>query len=63
MVLRDSGIDPRRFDLQWVSSAEAPRFARIVTEFTETIKALGPNRAIVKAETDHAKTESMAACS
>jgi len=43
MVLGDSGIDPERFDLQWVSSAEAPRFARIVTEFTEKIRALGPN--------------------
>jgi len=26
-----------------VSSAEAPRFAEVVTRFTETIRALGPN--------------------
>ncbi|GAB6095871.1 hypothetical protein JCM14469_21240 [Desulfatiferula olefinivorans] len=43
MVLEDSGIDPDRFDLQWVSSAEAPRFARLVTDFTKKIRALGPN--------------------
>jgi F420-non-reducing hydrogenase iron-sulfur subunit len=28
-----------------VSSAEAPRFAEVVTRFTERIRALGPNRA------------------
>lgn len=42
MVLEDSGIDPQRFAIEWVSSAEAPRFAEKVTGFTETIKALGP---------------------
>lgn len=41
-VLEDSGIDPRRFALEWVSSAEAPRFAELVTNFTESIRALGP---------------------
>lgn len=56
MVLKDSGIDPRRFDLQWVSSAEAPRFARIVTEFTEKIRALGPNEASVPVATEQRKT-------
>jgi F420-non-reducing hydrogenase iron-sulfur subunit len=43
MVLEDSGIDPARFDLKWVSSAEAPRFAEVVTRFTDKIRALGPN--------------------
>jgi len=55
-VLKDSGIDPRRFDLQWVSSAEAPRFALIVTEFTEKIRALGANRAAEKVEAEQRKT-------
>jgi F420-non-reducing hydrogenase iron-sulfur subunit len=41
-VLQDSGIDPERFAIEWVSSAEAPRFAEVVTRFTEKIKALGP---------------------
>ena len=40
-VLEDSGIDPRRFSLEWVSSAEAPRFAELVTNFTESIRDLG----------------------
>ena len=35
-------MDPRRFAIEWVSSAEAPRFAEVVTKFTETIRELGP---------------------
>ena len=41
----EQGIDPRRFALEWVSSAEAPRFADVVSRFTETIRSLGPNPA------------------
>jgi len=37
------GIEPERIALEWVSSAEAGRFAQIVTEFTERIKKLGPS--------------------
>lgn len=43
MILEDLAIDPRRFAIEWVSSAEAPRFAEVVTRFTETIRKLGPN--------------------
>jgi F420-non-reducing hydrogenase iron-sulfur subunit len=43
MILEDIAIDPRRFAIEWVSSAEAPRFAEVVTRFTETIRGLGPN--------------------
>jgi len=43
IVLEESGINPERFDIQWVSSAEAGRFAEVVTRFTEKIAALGPN--------------------
>lgn len=42
IVLADAGIDPERFAIEWVSSAEAPRFAEKVTGFTEQIKSLGP---------------------
>jgi F420-non-reducing hydrogenase iron-sulfur subunit len=43
LVLEDLGIDPRRFAIEWVSSAEAMRFSEVVTAFTNTIKELGPN--------------------
>ncbi len=35
------GIDRRRLELQWVSSAEGARFAEIVTAFTNSIINLG----------------------
>jgi F420-non-reducing hydrogenase iron-sulfur subunit len=36
------GIDPRRLRLEWVSAAEGMKFSNVVTEFTETLKELGP---------------------
>ncbi len=35
------GVDNRRLELQWVSSAEGARFAEIVTNFTNRVKELG----------------------
>jgi F420-non-reducing hydrogenase iron-sulfur subunit len=37
------GISNERLALEWVSSAEAARFAAIVTSFTQKIKNLGRN--------------------
>jgi coenzyme F420-reducing hydrogenase delta subunit len=36
------GIDPRRLRLDWVSSAEAPKFAQVTREFVEVVRELGP---------------------
>ena len=36
------GINPDRLRLDWVSSAEAPKFAKVTSEFVETIRNLGP---------------------
>jgi len=41
-VLNEIGIRPERFSLQWASAAEAPRFVRLITDFTQQIKELGP---------------------
>jgi len=43
LMLEDFGIEPERFRLEWVSAAEGPRFAQVVTEFTEEVRQLGPN--------------------
>jgi len=43
LMLEDFGIEPERFRLEWVSAAEGPRFAHVVSEFTEQVKMLGPN--------------------
>ncbi len=40
--LQQYGIDEKRFRLEWVSASEGDRFAAIVNEFTETVRALGP---------------------
>ena len=41
-LLGYTGINPDRLLLDWVSSAEAPKFARVTREFVETIRDLGP---------------------
>ena len=38
------GIDPGRFHTRWISGSEGPKFQEVVTEITEQIRALGPNR-------------------
>ncbi|HMF31095.1 MAG TPA: hydrogenase iron-sulfur subunit [Candidatus Lokiarchaeia archaeon] len=42
ILIKQLGIDERRVRLEWVSAAEGRRFADIITEFTNSIKALGP---------------------
>lgn len=36
------GIKPGRLRLEWVSSSEAQKFTQVVSEFTETVRQLGP---------------------
>jgi F420-non-reducing hydrogenase iron-sulfur subunit len=43
LMLEDFGLEPERFRLEWVSSSEAPKFAAVMTEMTETLRALGPS--------------------
>lgn len=42
-VLETIGIDPSRLRLEWVSASEANKFAKVVNDFVEEIKQLGPN--------------------
>ncbi len=41
-LLSYAGINPDRLRLAWVSSAEAPRYVEVTSEFIEKIRALGP---------------------
>lgn len=41
-MLAFAGLDQERLMLDWVSASEGERFAKIVTEFTNNIRALGP---------------------
>ena len=38
------GLEAERLRLEWISAAEGARFARLMTGFTEQIRALGPSR-------------------
>jgi len=43
-LLEFIGVEPKRFQMSWVSASEGPKWAQIVTQITEEIKALGPLR-------------------
>ncbi|MBU1915419.1 MAG: hydrogenase iron-sulfur subunit, partial [Candidatus Thermoplasmatota archaeon] len=40
-LLEKCGIEPERLRLEWVSASEGERFAKLMTEFTAQISALG----------------------
>ncbi|OEU46017.1 MAG: hypothetical protein BBJ60_04865 [Desulfobacterales bacterium S7086C20] len=40
--MKDLKVNSERLSLEWVSAAEAPRFVKLITEFTERIRKLGP---------------------
>ncbi len=43
-LLEFVGIDPRRFQVSWVSAAEDKKWAEVVSKVTEEVKAAGPNK-------------------
>ena len=43
LMLQDFGLEEGRFKLAWISASEGPQFAKLMTEFTEQIKRLGPS--------------------
>jgi F420-non-reducing hydrogenase iron-sulfur subunit len=48
-MLADSGIEPERFRLEWVSAAEGDRWAYVVNKITEDVRKLGPSKIKPKA--------------
>ena len=42
-MLKDLGIEPERLRLEWISAAEAEKFQRVITEFIDEIKKMGPS--------------------
>ncbi len=41
-LLEDAGVESQRMRLEWVSASEGEKFSKVVTEFTETVRKLGP---------------------
>jgi F420-non-reducing hydrogenase iron-sulfur subunit len=42
-LLDEMGIDPRRVRFEYISASEGEKFAKVVTEFVEEIRKIGPN--------------------
>lgn len=42
-MLSDLGLNDRRVRLEWISASEGEKFAAVVKEFVEELRALGPN--------------------
>ena len=43
LMLEDFGLEPERFRLEWVSASEGPKFAKVIREMTEAVRAVGPS--------------------
>ncbi|HUV51017.1 MAG TPA: hydrogenase iron-sulfur subunit [Anaerolineae bacterium] len=41
-IVEQFGFDPKRLRLRWIGASEGPEFQQNMTEFVESIKALGP---------------------
>ena len=44
VMLQDMGLEPERLKLEWVSAGEGEKFAKVVREFTDEVRKLGPNQ-------------------
>ncbi len=42
-ILESLGLEPERLLLAWISASEGKKFQRVVTEFTEKLKQMGPS--------------------
>lgn len=47
-LLENFGIDPERLRLEWISAAEGRKFAEVMDDFTEQLRARGPLSLAVK---------------
>ncbi len=41
-LLEELGIEKKRLRLEWISASEGEKFGKVVNEFTQTIRELGP---------------------
>lgn len=48
-LLQYAGIEPERVQFTWVSASEGGRFAAVIEKVVQEVRALGPNRKLVKA--------------
>lgn len=41
-MLEFIGLEPERFQMSWVSAAEGTKYTRVITDFVDVLKPLGP---------------------
>jgi coenzyme F420-reducing hydrogenase delta subunit len=51
-ILHYLGIEPERLRLEEVSGGEGPLFAKVVTEFVEALRTLGPSPLVINGVAD-----------
>ena len=51
-LLEHIGIDPKRFQIKWISASEGGRFADVVKKMTKDIKSLGQQKALVRVDSN-----------
>ena len=49
-IIEGLGIEPERLRLEWISASEGKRYVKLIDEFIEEIRALGPLKLPQKAE-------------
>jgi coenzyme F420-reducing hydrogenase delta subunit len=42
-IIGEIGLDERRVRLDWVSASEGEKFQKVITEFVDEVRKLGPN--------------------
>jgi F420-non-reducing hydrogenase iron-sulfur subunit len=42
-LLKEMGLDERRLRLEWISATEGGKFSKVIEEFVEEIKGIGPS--------------------
>ncbi len=47
-LLEHIGIEPKRLNFSWISSAEATKFVDVAKTVAEDVKALGPAKYLIK---------------
>ena len=50
-MVRLFGLEEGRLRLEWISAAEGVRFAEVINEFTDQVRALGPSPFAEKRQT------------
>jgi F420-non-reducing hydrogenase iron-sulfur subunit len=49
-MLEYIGLEPERFQMSWVSAAEGTKYTKIIIDFVNTLKPLGPQKKLRRSQ-------------